>query len=545
MIEQSSIDDLKNRLDIVDTISNYVELKKNGANFKACCPFHSEKTPSFVVSPTKQIYHCFGCGAGGDSIKFVMEIEHLSYPEALEKLASENNFTLRYSDKKEQKEKKEIIAKLNNFFQKKYEFNNKAKEYIKQRGIYDSSVEKFEIGYAPSNSEVLNFFKENMFNLEELKEVGVIAFNEKGNPYSRFIERITFPIYSQSAKIVGFGGRTISNHPAKYINSPATKFFNKSKLLYGYHLAKDKIFKQNEIIITEGYLDVIMLHQAGFSNAVATLGTALTNEHIPLIKKSNPTIILAYDGDNAGIEAALKASKMLSATKAKGGVILFEEGLDPADMVKNGQINKLKSLFSHPKPFIEFVLEQIIKKYDISNPLQKDEALKEAKIYLSSLSKLLQGEYRGFLASLLHIDENFIRVKTKTQQQNNQKQKYEDIAELQIIKTLLSKQKLIDTLLDIIDIKIFKTHNKELKLLLQNQKDSSELVGLSLREDIKELNEDELLKQIKLFLIKHYENELKKIKNAPIDYKEKNFTIRKIRENLEKLRKSELLSTTN
>jgi len=198
--------------------------------------------------------------------------------------------------------------------------------------------------------------------VSEAVEVGVAGIGESGT-YARFIERITFPIMSPSGKIVGFGGRTISNHPAKYINSPQTKLFNKSYLLYGYNFAKDAVFKGKSIIITEGYLDVIMLHQAGFNSAVATLGTALTKEHMPLIVRGNPKVILAYDGDSAGVEAALKASIMLSKMSTDGGVVLFTGNQDPADMVQNGQIEQLNHYFNNPVSFVEFVITHIIKKY--------------------------------------------------------------------------------------------------------------------------------------------------------------------------------------
>ncbi|MDD2640202.1 MAG: DNA primase, partial [Arcobacteraceae bacterium] len=274
MISKDSIENLKNHLDVVDVISQFIEIKKSGANFKACCPFHGEKTPSFVISPTKQIYHCFGCGVGGDAIKFVMEYEKLAYPEALEKLASMYNISLTYENNTQQKLDTKVLQEINQYYQKLFISNATAKEYIKSRGISEFSIEKFEIGYAPNSLQTINYIKDNFLNLGDAKELGVIDSGENGL-YARFIERITFPIYALNGSIVGFGGRTITGHNAKYVNSPQTKLFNKSRLLYGYHLAKEHIYKRKEIIITEGYLDVIMLHQAGFEHSVATLGTAL------------------------------------------------------------------------------------------------------------------------------------------------------------------------------------------------------------------------------------------------------------------------------
>ena len=230
-------------------------------------------------------------------------------------------------------------------------------------------IEKFELGYAPSSQEQLNFINSSNLPLNEAMELGVFAKGENG-VYARLIERITFPIFSNNNKIIAFGGRTISNHPAKYINYTNTKIFNKSKTLYGLNFAREKILRSKEIIITEGYMDVIMLHQAGFENAVATLGTALTIEHLPILKKLNVKIIVAYDGDSAGINAGIKASTLLAQNGFEGGAVIFKQGFDPADMVKNGE--DLTPIFQNKTPFIEFVIKETINKYNLKNPHQKD-----------------------------------------------------------------------------------------------------------------------------------------------------------------------------
>jgi len=416
MISQDSIEGLKSRLDILDVISNYIEVKKAGANFKAVCPFHDEKSPSFVISPQKQIYHCFGCGAGGDAIKFVMEYEKLNYPDAIEKLAEQNNYALHYTDNKNpQKQRSQLMEKLSQWYQGLLNTKPEALAYLKERGVSVASIEKFGIGYAPDSFATIRFIKSNQFSMREAVDLGV-AGSEGGREYARFIERITFPIHAPNGASVGFGGRTITGHQAKYVNSPQTALFNKSRLLYAYDLAKQAIYKHKEIIITEGYLDVVMLHQAGFNQAVATLGTALTQEHLPLLRKGEPRIIMAYDGDSAGRAAALKASKLLSAGGFDGGVVIFEGGQDPADMVHTGQIDTLNAMFHAPKPFIEFVLEEMLRNYDLRNPKAKEQALHETIGYLKSLSPLLQEEYKSFLAAKLAISPSLIRL---TQQQQN------------------------------------------------------------------------------------------------------------------------------
>ncbi len=542
MIDPSSIENLKSRIDIVDVIGSYIELKKSGANFKGLCPFHSEKTPSFVVSPSKQIYHCFGCHASGDAIKFVMDYEKLSYPEAVEKIASMYHFSLSYS-KKSIAKKSDILEKAKIFFEKNLEIVKSAKEYLLKRGVYESSIERFEIGFAPSSKDFLNFLQREGFSKEEALKYGLLAKDEKGRFYSRFIDRIIFPIYDPRGNLVGFGGRTISNHPAKYINSPQSAYFNKSRLLYGYHLAKDKILRDGRVIVAEGYLDVVMLHQGGFKESVATLGTALTKEHLPILRKGEPKVILAYDGDEAGIKAALKASKMLSIGSIEGGVVIFEGGVDPADMVKEGRVDELKRLFLNPKPFVEFVLEKTVESFDIRKPLEKEEALREGILYLSSLSEILREEYKGYLASLLKIDPKFVRFKNKGFQKALSYEKREDISELSLIKTLLSKPHFIDEVLDVIDSCMFSVHNEEFSLLIEGRVDDSKLIEISLRDDIKEYSKEELKKQLSFFLIKYYNGVLKKVaKSKKLSFEEKNFLIRKVKDKIERLRKGELVA---
>ena len=545
MIASDSIEGLKAQLDIVDVIGNYIELKRAGTNYKAVCPFHDEKTPSFVVSPSKQIYHCFGCGAGGDSIKFVMDYEHLSYPEAIEKLAREYNYTLRYEKSDNKKKNLDLLKSLSEFYEQNLLKNKVALDYLKKRGVYESSIEKFELGFAGSSFETIEFLKKNFFDTKEAIELGVLGFDrERNNLYARFIDRIMFPIYSQNGLLVGFGGRTITNHPAKYINSPETSYFNKSKLLYGFYLAKDTIYKKKEVIITEGYLDVIMLHQAGFSNAVATLGTALTRQHLPLLRKTEAKVILSYDGDSAGINAALKASILLSHSGFEGGVVIFEGDMDPADMVYNGKIDKLNDKFKNYKPFIEFVIDMSISKYDIKNPFEKEKVLNELKSYLLGLSEVVREEYKVYVASKLGISPSIVNLKqTSKQEQINKKTTYKDMAELTIIKTILEHPKFLDTVLNLLDERVFVYHKDEFRLVLENQTNDKRVIEILLDDSIKTINDiDELKGELKLFLIKHFERELKTINmKKNITFKEKSFYIRKIRDKILRLKKGELV----
>ena len=542
MIKKESIENLKNNLDVVDIISQYIELKKSGANFKACCPFHGETTPSFVVSPAKQIYHCFGCGVGGDSIKFVMEYEKLTYPETIEKLASMNNFILEYEENSsEKKQDTRVIEEVNKFYQKLFVSNPAVKDYIHQRGISDFSVEKFEIGYAPISADTINFLKSNHYNLTDAIDLGIIDTGTNGL-YSRFIERITFPIYSISGKLVGFGGRTITGHNAKYVNSPQTKLFNKSKLLYGYQIAKEYIYKKNQIIVCEGYLDVIMLHQAGFNTAVATLGTALTADHLPLLRRGEPKVILAYDGDKAGLAAAFKASVMLSQSEFEGGVIIFADGMDPADMVNKNKVEELNEIFANPISFTPYAIDYIISKYDINDANQKQKALIESNEYLKSLGLIYQDEYKRYLAQKLNIRENLIQISSNKQRAFTPTLSKIDIAELCIIKSILEKPQRLDAVLDIVDASMFEAHKNEFELVLTDINNIS-LNSIVLNEKLENYDDERLNQELLTLLYKFYANKLTAISyDKELDFRQKANLIRKIKDNIYQLKQGKLVS---
>jgi DNA primase len=458
MIAQDSIERLKQTVDIVDVIGNYIELKKAGANYKANCPFHGEKTPSFVVSPSKQIYHCFGCGAGGDAIKFVMEYEKLSYPEAIEKLATMYNIALRYTKGGENRDdERRVLETMQAWYKRNLEHTDFAKRYLHERGITLHSVERFGIGYVPRSAEVMRFIDSASIPRPKALEAGVLGQGDDGRVYPRLSERITFPIHSPAGAIVGFGGRTLGNHPAKYINSPQTKLFNKSRLLYGYHLAKEHIYKNKRLIVCEGYLDVIMLHQAGFQEAVATLGTALTTEHLPLLRKGEPEIILAYDGDKAGTAAALKAAKLLAQADFDGGVVLFPEGNDPADMIREGRANEVAALFRDATPLIPFVIDRTAAAYDLREPRAKESAFAQIKSFLDTLSPIIKESYTAYAASVLRIDPSLFGASSRSVSEAIKRvtSSKEDIAQLSLLKTMAERRSVADSVFDVADVSLF------------------------------------------------------------------------------------------
>ncbi len=549
MITQESIEALKNQLDIVEVVSHYIEVKKMGASYKACCPFHQEKTPSFVLNANKGYFHCFGCGVSGDAIKFVMDYEKLNYVEALEKLAQFYNVHLEYTDRAKKNDDFKILNFMNEYYQSM--LNNEIESYIRERGITPETRALFELGYAPNNFEIMAHLQRNFIHLQDALNVGILGAdieNDTKRYYARLTQRLIFPIRSAQNKIIGFGGRTLSNHPAKYINSPQTKLFNKSQILYGYPQAKESIYRLNEIIITEGYLDVILLHQAGFTNAVATLGTALTHEHLPLLAKNNPKIILAFDGDNAGMNAAFKAANLLSLANKEGGVVLFDNGLDPADMVKNGEIETLKNLFNAPIPLIDYVLHTILSQFDLKNPVQKDACLKESLTYLHQLSPVIQEEYKTWLAQRLNLPAHLIKTQknytknnpTNQNLQSNQNNFY-SLAEKIIIRSILEDKSLLDFVLNYLEPQMFHSESLAYQKLLQGELESSPLIGILLDSKIKPQNKENLKQQIIMILYRHYDAQRKLLsQNNSLSLREKSFLLRKYQKYLEDLKKGDL-----
>ena len=546
MIDNASIESLKNSIDIVDVIGNFIELRKAGANYKANCPFHGEKTPSFVVSPSKQIYHCFGCGVGGDSIKFVMELEKLTYPEAIEKLASMYNFSLAYTKgSSDYSDAKRVLEAIQTWYVKNLDQNQTAKKYLLDRGVSVSSIERFGIGYVPDGASVMNFLNSALLPLPKAVEAGIIAQGEGGGYYARLVERITFPIFSTSGAAVGFGGRTITNHPAKYINSPQTKLFNKSRLLYGYDLAKESIYKNKKLIVCEGYLDVVMFHQAGFTEAVASMGTALTPEHLPLLRKGDPKIILAYDGDKAGVAAALKAAQMLSIASFDGGVVLFPDGQDPADLIAKGQSEAVAKLLRETKPLIPFVLEKIIYAYDLNDPRAKEAAFGAAKQFLEGLSQIIKDAYIPMAATLLGVSPVLFGGQTQpSRARESFSQKRDDSSYLSILKTLIDKPNLIDSVLDVVDVKMFEGYEDAFQSLLEGNKEHPVLMRLEVDDNITILDEGDLKKDLVLLLRKYYTSLYQNIaKNASLSYEKKSFIMRKIKTDIiPRLKRGELVA---
>lgn len=386
--------------DIVDTISQYVTLNKVGTSYKCCCPFHDEKTPSFVISPDKQLYHCFGCDAGGNVINFIMDMENMDFIEAVKHLAEKARIDLPYDEHyseelaKGRQRLEEIHRDAAVFYHKSLVENISAQQYLFKRGIEQKTIKKFGIGYAPSNGNSLfNYLLKQHYSTNEMMMSGLILKGKHNNNYyDRFRDRIIFPILSVTNKVVAFGGRVLNSEKfPKYLNSPETKIFTKGKQLYGLNNAKKNIIK-DQIVLVEGYMDVISLYQKGVYNVVATLGTALTRDQGMLLKRYVKEVIIAYDGDNAGQNAATKAVGILQQCDLSVKVILFPQGIDPDEYISEHGLNEFNDKKTSALSAMEYKIVKLKEKYNTNSLEGRISFLDEISQYLASIENNIQRE---------------------------------------------------------------------------------------------------------------------------------------------------------
>ena len=373
-IDRDFINDLPNRVDIVGLINKRVALKKAGKDYKACCPFHEEKTPSFTVVPTKQIYHCFGCGESGGIIDFVMKYDHLAFVEAIETVAGESGISVIYDQIAKPvdmrfKRYNKLMEELSSFYQdqlKKSAAKKKVVDYAKKRGISGSIAKRFELGFAPPGwTNLFDSYKNSEESIQDLLSMGMIVpkKDKKDDYYDRFRDRLIFPIHNTKGLVIGFGGRVLSSKDnPKYLNSPETPLFSKSKELYGLYHCRKYSRKIDAIIVVEGYMDVIALHQQGITNVVATLGTATTSSHLQILSRTAETIVFCFDGDKAGREAAWKALKTSLPAITSGLVIKFlllPEGEDPDTLINSESAKAFNKRVEEAQTLSSFLFEHI------------------------------------------------------------------------------------------------------------------------------------------------------------------------------------------
>ncbi len=357
------LDDIKSKIDIVDVISDYVHLKKAGQNWKGLCPFHTEKTPSFTVSPSRQRFHCFGCGIGGDVIQFITEYEKYSFKEALDVLAKRAGITIpvrtnRGASSEKNEQLREVIRKASQFYRENIQSSGTASRFLTSRGITAESVELFHLGYAPPGwDNLLSFLRRSGYRDEIMKEAGLVVQGKKGY-YDMFRERLIFPIMTANGTVCAFGGKALDDSMPKYINSPETAIFRKSEILYGLHAAREGIRRKGFVMIVEGYMDVIICNQHGYDNAIAPLGTALTSESLKKLKPltSAVNVVVVFDGDAAGIAAAQRALPLFCQNNLKAKVLLLPENEDPDSYLEKYGNTAFDGLLDTSVSMIDFIL---------------------------------------------------------------------------------------------------------------------------------------------------------------------------------------------
>ncbi len=415
------IEEVRTRNDIVEVISGYVRLQKKGSNYFGLCPFHNEKSPSFSVSPGKQMYYCFGCGAGGNVITFLMEYENQTFPEAVRTLAQRAGIALpEADDSKEARQADSRRAKLLEinkeaakyfYYQLRTERGSVGMEYLRKRELSDETMNHFGLGYANKYSnDLIQYLKSKGYSEYLIRDAGLCNVDEKHGMYDKFWNRVMFPIQDINHRVIGFGGRVMGDGKPKYLNSPETEIFDKSRNLYGLNFARTS--RKGNVILCEGYMDVIAMHQAGFTQAVASLGTAFTSGQASLLRRYANEILLSYDSDGAGVNAALRAIGILKEAGMTGRVINLEPYKDPDEFIKALGGEEFQKRLDHAENSFFFELRQLQKNYDLSDPEQKTAFHREIARKLCTFSEEVEREnYIEAVAQKYHISfENLRRL---------------------------------------------------------------------------------------------------------------------------------------
>lgn len=374
------IEEVRSRNDIVDVISGYVKLQRKGSSYFGLCPFHNEKSPSFSVSPGKQMYYCFGCGAGGNVLTFVMEYENFSFAEALKFLADRAGIKLpelEYSkEAKEQADKKALLLEINKkaagyfYYKLRQEGAKHAQDYLLKRGLDMETIKKFGLGYSDKYSnDLYQYMKKQKYSDELLRESGLFNVDEKRGMYDKFWNRVIFPIMDVNHKVIGFGGRVLGDAKPKYLNSPETMIFDKSRNLYGLNVARTS--RKRQMIVCEGYMDVISMHQAGFNNAVASLGTAFTTQQASLLKRYVDEVLLLYDSDEAGQKAALRAIPILKEAGLSARIVDLKPYKDPDEFIKAKGAKAFEERLEQAMNSFLFEIAVLEKEYNLADPQEK------------------------------------------------------------------------------------------------------------------------------------------------------------------------------
>lgn len=424
-MSSDTVQQIKDRLSIVEVVESYITIEKAGKNFKARSPFSSDKTASFYVSPDQNLYHCFSTGKGGDIFTFVQEMEGVDFKGSLKILADKAGIELTYQPQENKGERDRLFRILEVtaiFYSKIFEKNKEAMDYVKNRGLTDETIKEWKIGFSPLGwRSLFTFFSNKKVKAEELVKAGLIKKGDSGNYYDRFRGRIMFPISDPSGRVVGFTGRILNKEKdeAKYINSPETELFNKSNILFGYDKAKTGIRKNDFSILVEGQMDVLMAHQAGYTNTVASSGTALTDYQLDLLKRLSSRLVIALDGDGAGLRASEKAWKMALAKGIDVKVALVPIGSDPADLIKE-DISKWKEVIKNSKHIIE-VLMNLIEQAEPDSRKRSQRIHTEIVPYIRSIDNSLeQSHFVDMISSRFDIRSEALWEEVKKKKESSE-----------------------------------------------------------------------------------------------------------------------------
>jgi len=422
----NTLQEIKDRLNIADVISGYIPIKKSGTNFKAVCPFHNEKSPSLMISPAKQIWHCFGCGEGGDVFGFVIKYENLDFKDALKILADKAGVKLPQfsAGNKVSVDEKELLLRINDFAARYYNKvlmspgGKEALEYLKNRGLTEGTIKQWQIGFAPEDFHALEkALAQKKVNINDLVKAGVSAKNERGQMYDRFRGRITFPIYNYFGETVGFSARLLKDNPnaAKYVNSPETIIYNKSKILFGLNFAKEAIRRADEAVIVEGQMDCIQAHQGGFNNVVASSGTALIDQHLVLLGRLTKNLKFCFDSDTAGQAAARRAGEMALKNGFRLKLITLTAAKDPDELIKKSPGLWAKAV-SEAVWFLDYYISLAETQFAPGSVEQKHYLSQEVVPFLGFITDPLeQDHYVRQIASKFSISEKVIYGQIKSQ----------------------------------------------------------------------------------------------------------------------------------
>lgn len=457
LISDDKINQILQSSNIVDVIGEYVDLKRSGSSFKGLCPFHNEKTPSFTVDDKKQLFHCFGCGAGGDVVSFIMQKEGLSYPESLEFLAHKAGISIDYTEDPKVNNKNKELYDINKdimmFFYKNLLVDRKAQQYLKQRGLSSKVVNTFMLGYAKDSwDDLYAYIKTKNFNEEDIESLGLIKKSSKGNYYDKYRDRIIYPIINHFGKVIGFGGRAVSGQMPKYLNSPESSVFKKRYNLYALNVYKRQ--KRKELILVEGYMDVIALNNHGLDIAVASLGTALTLDQAKLMKRYSDDIYICYDQDAAGIKATEKAIEIFHQIDVNPSIIDLDPGNDPDDFIRANGKDAFEDKIKNASDSYNYKYNKILDEYSKANPSDRLDKLNLFVEFLASIKQdLTQEIFINNVSKLFDIDK--ITLKQAISRYNkNTDQKMEDKAKFHKNKPIIVEK--VDTGFRINDLEVLR-----------------------------------------------------------------------------------------